>query len=288
MTVSRFIESTQIGLAANITKIVLKENLTNVSITGASKVTDWDIGDGCSVGAISSVSSLVNVKVGSNVTLNFSGRAFQGAKNLTSESITNILKCSNYPNELFFNITFASPTDIIIPENSNISSQWLFYRVYNVNSIVVKKNSVITCPNTSYSVFEMEKEGAVIDSIILEENSNVACLLNGSWHYAWKVPTINKLKVEDNVKINDKCFFKVNIKEVEIGKNVTFATANAFNSCNGIEKITLHLTDEQVQDNTIIPEIYKKVIVGTTATVSDTIIDNENKTCTWYITYPAA
>ena len=41
---------------------------------------------------------------------------------------------------------------------------------------------------------------------------------------------------------------------LEIGKNVTINSG--FNTCNGIEKIILHLTDEQIQDNTKIPEIF--------------------------------
>lgn len=189
-----------------------------------------------------------------------SGRIFGGCSALSEKSISDIIENGNLKTEAFLWSHFNC--NIVFPENTNINEVlWLFYLYSdNKSDIIIKDNSKIS-GNGLYAVIEVEQAGVVINNVTIGNNCELYALFNGSWHYAWKNPTIKNIKIGNNNKLSSRNFSKVNVENVEIGKSCEMNGAT-FENCTISEdgKFTIYLTDEQKNDHTKISRVWQNGI----------------------------
>lgn len=211
--------------------------------------------------AFGSATKLETVEFKGKVKFN-SRRIFAGCSALSEKSISNIIENGNLKTEAFLWSHFNC--NIVFPENTNINEVlWLFYLYSdNKSDIIIKNNSKIS-GNGLYAVIEVEQAGVVINNLTIEDNCEIYALFNGSWHYAWKNPTIKNVKIGNNIKLSSRVFSHVNLENVELGKSCEMNGAT-FEKCTISEngKFTIYLTEEQKEDHTKIPRVWQNAITN--------------------------
>ena len=218
-------------------KIIIGDN-AKININLTETLIDLTIGNNAIMNGFSGATSLKDVKIGENCSLN--GKSlFANCSSLTDNDVYTILKNSNKIEAygLFYNCD--SLVNVTIPANKSISrtsvagaERYMFEGCDNLNRLSIEENSVFLNP----AVFNY----SVIQELIIEDNVK---FVDGN--------TFGGSKKLKSVSIGKYCHVRgmqfnfCSVENLKIGVG-TEGNAVTFNGCTSIKNVEYYLTEEQI------------------------------------------